>query len=546
MPRLAAIPKGARLRVDSYAHPPRLLQPREAAARNLKCLNLMKLSTLTLLCLAARIGHAQSTVDIELIGEPPMTIRSSGNPLSLVIRARGSASDLPEKVGYVWRDFRGNPLSPVKFLPDSEIQVTAPTSELGYLALSFVTTDPKIRLNPLTGLRREFGFAFVPPTDRPLRNPNSPFGIVHPDLHDLNMPAWIKTLTWHTTSARNWPKAIADRRTAGFSELPLISGERWRSDDQRDLPATFLENLSARFRAYAKADKSVRFWELGREENLGRRFAQSAYFDNLAAKVAAIRGATSNDGGPIKLIYQIGGRSLSDARAFFASDAAAHFDIVAPHPYHWPDFPTPETWLARFIEDRRAEMQKHGLSMPMWFTEIGAPQNDAQLETMYSGKHRVPGHTRAENAAYLVKTHAIALANGVEKIFWYNYIDRNADVSDVEDHFGLIDYWGHPKPSYAAYVTTIRCIGDKRPAAHSTVDGLQIYRFSSADEHCVVVWSFPDVVTTVKLQSLVSELGEVALTDVLDTVGTQIPTGDELMVDGYPVFLRFSRKLTTQ
>ena len=70
-------------------------------------------------------------------------------------------------------------------------------------------------------------------------------------------------------------------------------------------------------------------------------------------------------------------------------------------------------------------MRDLDVDLPMWFTEIGAPQNDAGVPQMRSGDNPVRGQGRDENAAYVVKTHVISLAKGIEKIFWYNYIDRD-------------------------------------------------------------------------------------------------------------------------
>ncbi|MBT8077990.1 MAG: hypothetical protein KJO31_05400 [Gammaproteobacteria bacterium] len=500
----------------------------------------MKAPTFLLLALAPLIGSAQAVVDIDVVDGPVTNILTSGQPLSLSIRVRGAGRDAGKGLSYEWRDFRGNAVSPGTPLGSGTTEVTAPTAKPGYLGLAFVADDPDVRINPSTGLRQELGFVFVPSANPPARAAGSPFGIVHPDLDDPNMPTWVKTLTWNTTSARYWPDEIAKRRDAGYHELPLVSGNGWAGDDSSNIADAQLDELSSRFGTYISADPNVRYWELGREENLGRRFEQSAYFDNLAAKAAALRRAAVERGISVKFIYQIGGRSLTDARKFFASDAAEEFDIVAPHPYYWPEFPTPEKWLARFIGDRRAAMQENGLDMPMWFTEIGAPQNDARLPTMYSGRHPVPGHRREENAAYLVKTHVIALASGVEKVFWYNYVDRKPDISDVEEHFGLIDYWGYPKPAYAAYVTTLRCIGNKRPAARSTAAGLHVYRFSAAGEHCVVLWSHPDAAATVSFQSIIEGVPAAKIDSISDTVGAPMTAGDALEIDGYPVFLRMT------
>jgi hypothetical protein len=180
---------------------------------------------------------------------------------------------------------------------------------------------------------------------------------------------------------------MQDRRDSGFRELPIVSGAGWVSGDSTVVSLEFIAALQKKFRSYIEADPVTKHWELGREENLRSRFKEPQYFANLAAKATAIRDVSQD----VRLLYQVGGRSLSDAKAFFASEAADDFDIIAPHPCAWPDFPPPEEWLADFIDERRDAMRQYGVSFPMWFTEIGAPQNDARVSQMRSGDHPVRG-----------------------------------------------------------------------------------------------------------------------------------------------------------
>lgn len=52
----------------------------------------------------------------------------------------------------------------------------------------------------------------------------------------------------------------------------------------------------------------------------------------------------------------------------------------------------------------------------------------------------------------MVKFHAIALSLGVEKVFWYNYQDRNFDRQDSEANFGMRTFDGYPVPTYPTLI----------------------------------------------------------------------------------------------
>jgi len=55
--------------------------------------------------------------------------------------------------------------------------------------------------------------------------------------------------------------------------------------------------------------------------------------------------------------------------------------------------------------------------------------------------------SRQEMLAYLIKLRVMSHYQGVERVFWYNYKGRGPNRDNSEDHFGLIDCWGYPKPA---------------------------------------------------------------------------------------------------
>jgi hypothetical protein len=497
-----------------------------AVTRHARCFLAVAIFCLSVAC-------SNSQVEVEIHDDTPLHIFPPGSAFSFDITVTVASGPIPEGLGYQWRNFRGEPLGPIVHVtPGERTTVTSPVDapEVGYYGLAFLPNDRSVRFNESSGRRREIGFAVLPEravSDRTL-DPTSPFGVVHANLDDPYLPTWIKTMTWRTTSARWWGYEMQKRRDMGLRELPLVSGDGWTNDDTK------------RIRGYFEAEPAIEHWELGREENLRSRFEEPFYFANLKAKAAAARRIADEVNPRMRFLYQIAGRSLSDMTSFLESEAAAEFDILAPHPYAWPNFPTPETWLEAFIDERWSEIARTDRNFPMWFTEVGAPQNDADVLLMLSGKSPVWGHTRDEHAAYLVKLHTIALAKGVEKIVWYNYKDRGPSTTDVEDHFGMFDYWGFPKPAYATYVNMTQCLEGKRYQEERHLEGnIRVYEFLGARENCLVAWMHPAATRAVPISTIQSSDDEVI--SVTDLVGAPVQASPDIELDEHPVFIRVRR-----
>ena len=82
----------------------------------------MKKLSILLLCLIPAVGCTQTSVDIEIVKGPATNILSAEQPLSLTIRPRSTDRKLPDGLGYVWRDFRGSPLTAVTPIRDGAVE----------------------------------------------------------------------------------------------------------------------------------------------------------------------------------------------------------------------------------------------------------------------------------------------------------------------------------------------------------------------------------------------------------------------------------------
>lgn len=149
-------------------------------------------------------------------------------------------------------------------------------------------------------------------------------------------------------------------------------------------------------------------------------------------------------------------------------------DAISIHPYSMAGGPVAQR-LDKIIRILNKQMAATGKPKPLWITEMGWMTNwpddfDSQ-------------------AIYLVQSHAIAFANGVEKLFWFCF--------DNFDNWGLVRGCEpfDPKPSYHAYKLMASHFGSPGPAALfegylKMPKGAAGYLFTKADgKRFLLLWS---------------------------------------------------------
>ena len=506
----------------------------------------MRVGLLAYQILAVTSAAAATDVAITVVDSSPYHTHVPGRKFQIGVRHDYSGAG---QICARWRDFRGNRLGgPVRLAQSQTTWLEAPGGDIGYYGLYFNSDDPDVVFNRNTGLRQEFGFAILPPTlvfERGTK-PGSAFGLVHADINDPYLhPGYIKTtVVQQFSQASSWAARMEDRRRRGLIEVPLQSSSAWRGDSARPIIADELAARAAEMARVFAADRSTLYWELGVEENLWPGSKGTYYWENLAAKLAAVRKAADETNPEVRLIYQIEGFDYNYFRKFFDGPAATRVDILALHPYRWRgDFPSPETWLADYLDTVRGMMRTRDVIRRIWFTEVGAPVRGNPDPKGFFGYPKsgvaVKGQTRDGNADYMIKMHVLALGAGVEKVFWYNYRDRGGDVAYVEDHFGLVDYWGYPKPAYAAYAQLIRLLEGKRfNRGFELAGGIQAHEFVGEREDCYVLWTYPEGVQRMRLDWLGHGLGIERMVAATTAAGSPLAlAGNELEVTGTPVFV---------
>jgi hypothetical protein len=159
----------------------------------------------------------------------------------------------------------------------------------------------------------------------------------------------------------------------------------------------------------------------------------------------------------------VSGNAVPYLDAVMAAGGRDAFDILAIHPYAVPMTPEharqqsrPEVHKILEVEltKYRAFLQRHGLTRPVWVTEIGWPSRDWGLDA-------------SAQADYLAQAYSLLLSSGlVERVFWYSFKDQSADPHNT---WGLIG-WGEGatdlaprRPAFSAYATAAHLLGETTP-----------------------------------------------------------------------------------
>jgi hypothetical protein len=437
--------------------------------------------------------------------------------------------------------------------------LSSPGEDVGYYGLVFSSDEPDVSFPPQgTGFpSMEYGFAIMEPADDTrTHDADSYFGMVHCDVDvDGDWDPYLrghhtKTMSWSATSVDWWAYEVGVRGTNGVSELPIVHDDVWETADDAPVSDAVLDAIGTKFAGLVAVSPAGLDWELGLEENRGGRYDTAYYLANLAAKAHRIRGILAEQTEPGRLVYNFEGFDYADLEKLLASEAIKEFDVLALHPYRWKTFPSPESWFSGYIAEVRRLLDKYSLSsMEIWITETGVPVRGTTDPYGFFGYpesgDELPGATRDYAARYLVKIQALAIAEGVRRVYVYNYQNRGNDPTYAEDHFGLRSYAedrpGFPLPGYVTCMTMLDELYRKRfVEARVPHADARVFEFANDDgtEVTLVAWALPGTSVPLSWAQLREGLGAAAVSSLKGTYGaSRSISSDGITLDDGPVWI---------
>jgi hypothetical protein len=202
----------------------------------------------------------------------------------------------------------------------------------------------------------------------------------------------------------------------------------------------------------------------------------------------------------------------------FALGALDSMDAVSVHPYRYD---SPPEGIEQDIGGLQRLIQRysHGKPKPVWVTEVGWGTKAAAAP----GDLAIDESTQA---SFLVRSYALLLSAGVERIYWYLFRDYDAFAT-----MGLVRSDGRqtPKAAYWAIKTMIAQLGGarfvRREPTASDFYSILFQRDSGGEVR--VIWSLRPRVITVPSSSR-----------AVDLSGTGMGSGDAFAVGSEPVFVQ--------
>ncbi|GAA2018488.1 hypothetical protein GCM10009839_13390 [Catenulispora yoronensis] len=219
------------------------------------------------------------------------------------------------------------------------------------------------------------------------------------------------------------------------------------------------------------------------------------------------------------VLYQVDTNYLEQV---FQAGGMPYMDIISDHPYG----ATPEDGTADTQQigmENLIKQYNNGNPKPIWATEVGWESS-------------VVGYQN--QADYLVRSAVLSLAAGVQKYFWYDFMNDHDEYGGIHTH-GLFDEENSagqypPKPSATAYKVLTQQVGTKS-FVRSEIVGSGIYdKLFSNDLR--VVWSTAGnqqiYVQTANQLTVTSMTGATQTVTPVNGVATLTASADPIYIQG--------------
>jgi hypothetical protein len=225
-------------------------------------------------------------------------------------------------------------------------------------------------------------------------------------------------------------------------------------------PDDFARFVSAAAQRYASL--GVTTWEIWNEPNVSTfwypRPDPEGYTALLVRASAAIKhvepDATIISGGLAPASDNASGSQIDD-RTFltrvYAAGGGHAFDAVGLHPYSFPDLPLFPADFNTFLNAPALYqvMVDHGdAAKRIWGTEVGAPTA--------GGGGSVTDAVQSATVTQAYQQWTAWKFTG--PLIWFAYEDSGTNAFDRDEHFGLVDASGRPKPALGVFVAVVRSL----------------------------------------------------------------------------------------
>jgi hypothetical protein len=343
-----------------------------------------------------------------------------------------------------------------------------------------------------------------------------PWGLASSASTSRELKDWAYTIA--STGAR-WVRGYdPDMLESSLSvldenKLSLSGILLWSPTPELTLPATELPAWESYVTSTLNQAKGrVRYWEVWNEPpNFTANKSPADYAKVVKTAYQAAKAADPS----VKLGIAVQSVNLSYLSAALDAGARDQFDYVTLHPYEVLDL-VRYGWEAQYmsivptVRKLLADKSPGRKDVPVHFTELG---------------HSVDTLSPEQQAAQLTKAYVLGLAQGVERIHWFEITDGDSG------RFGLVDPNGVKRPSFAALRSLVDALGEQPQYLGWTMLAERAYTFvfKAAQGPLAITWAPPDTQLELALDQEVSVL----------TLGTaKVTRSKSVKLTNAPVLLR--------
>lgn len=312
-------------------------------------------------------------------------------------------------------------------------------------------------------------------------------------MHDLGVYMDRIDFWWGTVEPEKgkWDWTIADKCVAylesrGVQLYPILAyGAKWwpdrtapQNDEEIAEYAEYVYQMVNRYKG------RITYWAVWNEPNIAPFWTPQPdpdmYAKLLKAAYEAAKRADPDSKICAPVVAPLGRWDEKFIRRMYQLGCKDYFDVFD---YHYYRDGAPERSVPRELAEIRALMARYGdENKPIWISEFGV---SAPIENK--------AETYDKQASLVVRNHLVCLAEGVEKLFYFdlqNWHDRPGETWDGK--LGLMESGWERKPSFTAYQTMVRVVDHK--TAIGRVQGLDhgvegaLFHDEARDEYIMAMW----------------------------------------------------------
>ncbi|GAB4317728.1 MAG: hypothetical protein Kow0059_10920 [Candidatus Sumerlaeia bacterium] len=259
------------------------------------------------------------------------------------------------------------------------------------------------------------------------------------------------------TAPGQWDWSRADAVVACLERhdvqiYPILSyGARWWKDRTAPLDESEQQQFAEYvYRTVSRFKDRVTFWSVWNEPNILPFWSPEPRAEDYAALLKRAYQAAKRADPDCRIcapvVAPLGRWDEKFVTRLYQLGCRDYFDVFD---YHYYRNGPPEKVVPRELAEIRALMARYGdEDKPIWISEFGVAAPIKNKTTSYDLQ-----------ASLVVRNHLVALAEGVEKLFYFDLQNWNDTPGESWDSkLGLVEAGGEKKPSFYAYQTMVRVV----------------------------------------------------------------------------------------